>query len=126
MHKVIARARGNGSSGHEDILSLLVQARDDGGQSMTDKELRDELVTLLLAGHATTATSITWFFERVLAHQPTWDLLRQEIADVVGGGPLDSSHLPKLELLDVAVPARGAHARVFGRDARRRRRASSR
>jgi cytochrome P450 len=102
VYKVIARARGNGKGDHEDILSLLVQARDDG-ESMTDKELRDELVTLLLAGHATTATSIAWFFERVLAHEPTWDLLGQEIADVVGGGPLDSTHLPKLELLDATL-----------------------
>src|SRR6202051_415690 len=43
-----------------DILSLLMQARDEDGQAMTDGELRDELVTLLLAGHETTATSVAW------------------------------------------------------------------
>lgn len=43
-----------------DILTLLLAARDEAGQPMTDVELRDELITLLLAGHETTATAITW------------------------------------------------------------------
>jgi cytochrome P450 len=49
-----------------DILSLLMQARDEDGQPMTDDELRDELVTLLLAGHETTATSVAWAIERLV------------------------------------------------------------
>jgi cytochrome P450 len=53
----------------EDILSLLLQARDENGDSMTDREVRDELVTLLLAGHETTATALAWAFEH-LFHQP--------------------------------------------------------
>jgi cytochrome P450 len=51
-----------------DILSLLMQARDEDGQPMTDDELRDELVTLLLAGHETTATSVAWAIERLVRH----------------------------------------------------------
>jgi cytochrome P450 len=51
-----------------DILSLLLQARDEQGQPMTDGELRDELVTLLLAGHETTATSVAWAIERLARH----------------------------------------------------------
>ncbi len=43
-----------------DILSLLMAARDEAGQAMTDEELRDELMTLLIAGHETTATALTW------------------------------------------------------------------
>ncbi|HWF31615.1 MAG TPA: cytochrome P450 [Solirubrobacteraceae bacterium] len=49
-----------------DILSLLMQARDEDGEPMTDDELRDELVTLLLAGHETTATSVAWAIERLV------------------------------------------------------------
>jgi cytochrome P450 len=49
-----------------DILSVLLAARDDDGNPLTDEELRDELITLLLAGHETTATSIGWAFERLL------------------------------------------------------------
>ena len=52
----------------KDILSLLLQARDEDGQAMTDGELRDELVTLLLAGHETTATSVAWAIERLVRH----------------------------------------------------------
>jgi cytochrome P450 len=53
----------------EDILSLLLQARDEAGEPMTDREVRDELVTLLLAGHETTATALAWAFEH-LFHRP--------------------------------------------------------
>jgi cytochrome P450 len=49
-----------------DIMSMLLQARDEDGQPMTDGELRDELVTLLVAGHETTATGLAWTFDLVL------------------------------------------------------------
>jgi cytochrome P450 len=52
----------------EDILSLLLQARDEDGEGLTDAELRDELLTLLVAGHETTATALGWAFERLLRH----------------------------------------------------------
>ncbi len=48
-----------------DILSMLLLARDEDGASMTDAELRDELVTLIVAGHETTATALAWAFERL-------------------------------------------------------------
>jgi cytochrome P450 family 135 len=50
----------------EDIFSMLLQARDEAGSAMTDQELRDELVTLLVAGHETTATGLAWAFELLL------------------------------------------------------------
>jgi cytochrome P450 len=53
----------------EDVFSLLVQARDEDGRPLTDQELRDELVTLLVAGHETTATGLAWAFD-LLAHHP--------------------------------------------------------
>ena len=52
----------------DDILSMLLQARDEDGAPMTDQELRDELMTLLVAGHETTATSLAWTLERVVRH----------------------------------------------------------
>jgi cytochrome P450 len=52
----------------EDVLSMLLQARDEDGDPMTDQELRDELVTLLVAGHETTATGLAWAFERLVRH----------------------------------------------------------
>ncbi|HEX3910398.1 MAG TPA: cytochrome P450 [Solirubrobacteraceae bacterium] len=65
-----------------DILSLLMQARDEQGQAMTDAELRDELVTLLLAGHETTATSVAWAIERLVRHP---DALARLVAEIDAG-----------------------------------------
>ncbi len=64
----------------EDILSLLLQARYDDGQPMSDRELRDELVTLLVAGHETTATSLAWALERLVRHPDKLARLREEVA----------------------------------------------
>jgi cytochrome P450 len=66
-----------------DVLSLLLLARDDEGRAMTDDEVRDELVTLLFAGHETTATSLAWAFDLLLHHpRPLGRLL----AELDGGG----------------------------------------
>jgi cytochrome P450 len=62
----------------QDIFSLLLSARDEAGQAMTNEELRDELVTLLAAGHDTTATSLTWAFERILADPRVLERLRSD------------------------------------------------
>jgi cytochrome P450 len=52
----------------DDVLSTLLQARGEDGEAMTDAELRDELLTLLLAGHETTATALAWAVERLVRH----------------------------------------------------------
>jgi cytochrome P450 len=52
----------------DDVLSMLLQARHDDGSAMTDEELRDELMTLLVAGHETTATALAWTLERLVRH----------------------------------------------------------
>jgi len=72
-----------------DILSLLLQARDEDGQAMTDAELRDELVTLLLAGHETTATSVAWAIERLVRHPDKLRRLVAEIDESADGGASD-------------------------------------
>src|SRR5205823_246246 len=59
----------------EDVLSLLLQARDEEGEPMSDRELRDELVTLLLAGHETTATGLAWTFDELFRHPVTLERL---------------------------------------------------
>lgn len=63
----------------EDILSLLLQARDEDGNPMTDDELRDELMTLLVAGHETTATSLSWAVERLIRHPEALQRLRDDL-----------------------------------------------
>jgi cytochrome P450 len=65
-----------------DILSLLLLARDEDGRPMSDEELRDELVTLLLAGHETTATAVAWAVERLVRHP---DKLARLVAEIDAG-----------------------------------------
>lgn len=69
-----------------DILSLMMAARDEDGQSMTDVELRDELITLLVAGHETTATSLAWALYWIYHLPQVREKLLQEI-DSLGKDP---------------------------------------
>ena len=71
VYEEIRRRRADPAA-HErdDVLSLLLQARHEDGSPMTDEELRDELITLLTAGHETSATALAWAFERLLRTPP--------------------------------------------------------
>jgi cytochrome P450 len=79
LYRIIADARRTGAGG-TDVLSMMLAARDEAGNAMTDVEVRDELVTLLLAGHETTATSLAWTFDRLLAHPDVLARLKRELA----------------------------------------------
>lgn len=79
LYRAIASRR-RGNTGN-DLLSLLLEARDDAGEGMTDREVRDQLVTLLLAGHETTATTLTWAIAHLLA-AGEWQALRSRMDDV--------------------------------------------
>ena len=63
----------------EDILSMLIAARFEDGEGMSDAELRDQLMTLLLAGHETTATALAWTFDLLLHHPDQLERLREEV-----------------------------------------------
>jgi cytochrome P450 len=71
----------NGDGTRDDVLSLLLAARHEDGAPMTDVELRDELVTLLMAGHETTATGLSWAFERLLRNAPVLERLLGALDD---------------------------------------------
>lgn len=73
------RRRAGDLEEREDILSLLMLARDEEGNALNDRELRDELLTLLLAGHETTATSLSWAVERLLRNPPALERLQAEL-----------------------------------------------
>ncbi len=72
-----ARRAAAATDDRHDVLSLLLHARDEDGQALTDSELRDELLTLVLAGHETTANSLAWTFERLLRTPAAYDNLRE-------------------------------------------------
>ena len=65
---------------HDDVLSVLLEARHDDGAPMSDEELRDELVTVLGAGHETTATGLAWAMERLLRTPAALARLRESVA----------------------------------------------
>jgi cytochrome P450 len=65
----------------DDILSLLLQARHEDGSPMSDRELRDELMTLLVAGHETSATALSWAMERLVRHPEALARLREDGAE---------------------------------------------
>ncbi|MEK6228379.1 MAG: cytochrome P450 [Actinomycetota bacterium] len=93
LDEIRLRREDPGVAEREDILSLLVQARHEDGEPMGDRELRDELMTLLVAGHETTATSLAWAFERLVRHPEKLERLREEADAPDGdgdGGYLDA------------------------------------
>ena len=76
----IAERHRDGERAGDDVLSLLIAARFEDGSAMSDRELRDHLVTLLLAGHETTATALAWTFELLGRNPAVAARLRAELA----------------------------------------------
>lgn len=99
----IARRREVPLEGRTDVLSMLLQARDEQGEPMTDAELRDQMMTLLVAGHETTGTALSWTIHRVLRHPEVLARVREEMRKVAGDGPLTKEHLTRLEWLDATI-----------------------
>ncbi len=77
--EIAERREDPASAERQDILSLLVSARFEDGSAMSDQDLRDQLITLLLAGHETTATALAWTFDLLLRHPQTLARLVNEI-----------------------------------------------
>jgi cytochrome P450 family 135 len=81
LYEEIARRRRDADlEERNDVLSLLLRARDEDGEPMTDAELRDELMTMLAAGHETTATALAFAFDLLLRHPEVLARLRAELA----------------------------------------------
>lgn len=98
IYEEIRERREQADSSRTDILSLLMAARDEAGQPMTDQELRDELITLLVAGHETTATALAWALYWIHKLPSVRQKLLQEL-DSLGDDP-DPSTVFKLPYLN--------------------------
>jgi cytochrome P450 len=80
VYAVIAeRRRASDLDERGDILSMLLLARTEDGEALTDRELRDELLTLVLAGHETTANSLAWTWERLVRNPEPYERLREAV-----------------------------------------------
>jgi len=94
VRQVIARRRAHPLQGGADLLSLLLQAQDEDGSRMSDTQLRDEVLTLLLAGHETTANALTWSGHLLAQHPEVAGRLCDEASAL--GGPAAAADLPRL------------------------------
>ena len=103
LYEQIAQRKAAAQNGRPDIMAMLIEARDEDGQPMSDQELRDEMITMLLAGHETTATSLSWVMHRLLQNPDVLEKVRAELQRVVGGGPIQAEHMSELAYLDATI-----------------------
>lgn len=90
----VQRARGAGTAG--DILSLLVAARDEHGEPLTDRQVRDDVVSMFVAGTEATALTLTWLWMVLDAHPDVAAQVAAEVDQVVGGSAPAPAHLDGL------------------------------
>ncbi|MDQ3707516.1 MAG: cytochrome P450 [Chloroflexota bacterium] len=96
VFKIIGERRRNNED-RGDLLSMLMLARDaDTGEGMNDQQLRDEVITLLLAGHETTANALTWAWYLLSQNPMAARRMREELQEVLGGRTPTVADLPKL------------------------------
>jgi cytochrome P450 len=98
IYDEIGERRSHPDASRNDILTLLMAARDEAGEALTDGELRDELMTLLLAGHETTATALTWALYWIHKFSTVRKQLLKELHAL--DGPPDQSVLFRLPYLN--------------------------
>jgi cytochrome P450 len=104
IYRIISEKREQAGSNHRgDLLSMLMSSMDEDGSQMTSKQLRDEAMTLFLAGHETTALTLAWTWY-LLAENPTSESqLHHELAAVLAGRAPEVADLPKLPYLQAVV-----------------------
>jgi cytochrome P450 len=103
VYGIIAARRASGED-RGDLLSLLLQARDaDDGSRMTDQQVRDEIMTLFLAGHETTAVSLSWTWYLLARHPEVEARLAEEVRGVLGGRLPTVADLPRLRYAEMVV-----------------------
>lgn len=103
LYAEIARRRRGGTTDREDTLSLLVDAKHEDGSSLTDRQLRDELVTLVAAGYEISGLGLAWVFADILSRPKVQAQIEAEIQDVAGGEPISRNHATQLHMLDAAI-----------------------
>ncbi len=81
------RARRAQANGHDDVLALLLAARDEDGRGLDDDAVRDELMTVVAAGHETTANALAWAIERLVRHPEAMERVLAELDEDPAGGP---------------------------------------
>ncbi len=99
----ITRRRAVPDPERRDVLSLLIEARDEDGSGLSDEEIRDQLMTLMFAGHDTSTSTVSFLFYELARHPEARASLRAELDEVLGGAPPTpaqlAGELPYLEMV---------------------------
>jgi len=102
ISRMIRERRASGAD-TGDLLSMLLGAQDEDGSRMTDKQLRDEVITLFLAGHETTALALSWTLYLLAQSPQAEERLGQELDQVLGGRAPTLADLPQLRYTDLVL-----------------------
>jgi cytochrome P450 len=102
VYGIIGRRR-SGAGSAIDLLARLLSARDEDGTAMSDRQIRDELVTFLVAGHETTAVALSWIWYLLATHPEAEARLLDEVRSVLGGRMPSVADLPALPYTSMVV-----------------------
>ncbi|EJL47363.1 cytochrome P450 [Brevibacillus agri] len=104
IYSLIEERRNSQDDRQDDLLGMLLAARDeDDGQGMTDEQVRDEVMTIFVAGHETTANTMSWIFYLLATHPHVEAKLHEELATVLDGRLPTVDDLPKLTYTSLIV-----------------------
>ncbi len=109
---IAARRRGERPPSGENVLDDLLRARYEDGSPLNDQEVRNALITILIAGHDTTALALAWALIDILPRRGVIDCLLDELKRITRGEPPEADQLPKLEYLDAAIRESLRHSPV--------------
>jgi cytochrome P450 len=99
----LIRGRRESAGPSDNVLADLLASRHEDGTQFSDEEVRDALLTLVLAGHDTTSIALAWALEQIVPRPDVVQAITDELRRVTGGGPLHAEHLARLEYLDAAI-----------------------
>jgi cytochrome P450 len=100
---IAARRRAPAAERGDNILADLLAATHEDGTPLTDQEIRDDVATILFAGHETTAVALAWALEQITARPDVMQEITEELSRVTGGGAPRADQLHRLDYLDAAV-----------------------
>ena len=99
----IERRRAEPDDERQDILSLLLGARGEAGEAFTDREVRDQVMTLMFAGHDTSTSTLTFMMHELARHPEVAERLREESEEVLGGDPPSVDQLEQMPYLEMVL-----------------------
>lgn len=114
VYRIIAERRASGKD-EGDLVSMLLAARDEDGSQMSDRQLRDEVMTLFLAGHETTALTLAWSWYLLGTHREAEQKFHAELDEVLGGRAPTMADLPRLKFTEqIAKESMRLYPPAFG------------